>query len=302
MPAPQPNLRVPETRFGVSERGVGRIVGWPSHVSTGCFDTSSDWRCCVAGQTPRTRSSYSFCVTSSRCFAGRWSGRLVVRPIGCSWPHWPGRFLVTAGERVRAAGDDSSLAPLARGRRPHRPLAQAGPRRRARDPGHRGAARSLVRRGLRPGGLAPRERCTRFTWSCESSLRTPRPRVRRVCAAGIAGAGAHGVTPREEGFSAVPVTAWLPTSRPGLFGVCRSAIGPCLTSCAASSRSKRPLTVRDHDAIFGGRERCGSISHFSSKVNASAPIVGMPSALTIGTIWPLRCQRWKRLHPAADDE
>ena len=25
---------------------VGRIVGWPSHASTGCFDTSSDWRCC----------------------------------------------------------------------------------------------------------------------------------------------------------------------------------------------------------------------------------------------------------------
>jgi hypothetical protein len=35
-------LRVPETRFGVSERGVGRIVGCLSHASTGCFDTSSD--------------------------------------------------------------------------------------------------------------------------------------------------------------------------------------------------------------------------------------------------------------------
>jgi putative transposase len=49
--------------------GVGRIVGCLSHASTGCLDTSSDWRCCVAAQTPRTRSRYSSCVTSSRCFA-----------------------------------------------------------------------------------------------------------------------------------------------------------------------------------------------------------------------------------------
>jgi hypothetical protein len=51
--------------------GVGRIVGWSSHASTGCFDTSLEWLCCVAAQTPRTTSSYSSCVTSSRCSAGR---------------------------------------------------------------------------------------------------------------------------------------------------------------------------------------------------------------------------------------
>jgi hypothetical protein len=77
--------------------GVGRIVGCLSHASTGCLDTSSDWRCCVAAQTPRTRWRFWSCVMSSRCSVGRWAGRVVFQPIGCFLPHWPGRFRVTGG-------------------------------------------------------------------------------------------------------------------------------------------------------------------------------------------------------------
>jgi hypothetical protein len=50
----------------------------------GCFGTSLAWLCCVAGRMPRTRSRYSSCVTNSRCFVGRWLGRVVVRLIGYS--------------------------------------------------------------------------------------------------------------------------------------------------------------------------------------------------------------------------
>jgi len=39
---------VPETRFGVSEWGVGRISGCSSHACIGCFDIFWDWWCCVA--------------------------------------------------------------------------------------------------------------------------------------------------------------------------------------------------------------------------------------------------------------
>jgi hypothetical protein len=68
-------------------------------VTISCFywllDTSSDWLCCVAAQTPRTRSRYSFCVTSSRCFAGKSPDQAAIHPIECFWPRWPGSFLVT---------------------------------------------------------------------------------------------------------------------------------------------------------------------------------------------------------------
>jgi len=76
---------------------VGRIVGCLSHASIGCLGSFSNWRCCVAGQRPQTRSSCWSCVTNSRCSAGRWSGQTAAQPIGCSWPRWPGYFPAIGG-------------------------------------------------------------------------------------------------------------------------------------------------------------------------------------------------------------
>ena len=63
----------------------------------------------------------------------------------------------------------------ARGR-PVRSLARGGPRRRParRSPARRRRRSLFVRRGTRPGALAPREDVTRFSWSPPASAPTPR--------------------------------------------------------------------------------------------------------------------------------
>ena len=58
-----------------------------------------------------------------------------------------------------------------RRRRPHRALAPRGAGQGPHRAGHRGRVTTLlVRRGLRPGGLAPRSRDTRFTWTIAAGL------------------------------------------------------------------------------------------------------------------------------------
>ena len=111
----------PANRKAGSARGCRKLgSAWPERVSagssgvhlmrsTGCFGTSSGWRCCVAGQRPRTRSRSWSCVTSSRCFVGRWPGRAAGQPIGCSWPRSRGCFLVIGGA-VCSCGRRRSVA------------------------------------------------------------------------------------------------------------------------------------------------------------------------------------------------
>jgi hypothetical protein len=76
---------------------AGRIVGWSSHASTGCFGTFSGWSCCVAGRRPRTMSRFLSCATSWQCCGGRSTGRVAGRSIGCSSRRWSGCFLETGG-------------------------------------------------------------------------------------------------------------------------------------------------------------------------------------------------------------
>src|SRR5439155_21037204 len=91
-----PPWRVPETRFGVLARMWAGSFG--DHlllllaVSTSPRADGAAWPV-----TPRTRSRYSFCVTSSPCFAGRWGGQAAARLIGCSWPRCLGCFRVSGG-------------------------------------------------------------------------------------------------------------------------------------------------------------------------------------------------------------
>ncbi len=93
--------------------------------------------------------------------AGCW--RAPLSPFSARWAWRPSR------SSSSPAPTRSSPRPRRRrchGRRPVRPLAQGRPR---PDPGRAGRAAAtptlLVRKGLRPGGLAPAENLTRFTWS-----------------------------------------------------------------------------------------------------------------------------------------
>jgi hypothetical protein len=90
-------LRVPETRFGPLERLLAGSSG--AYLMRLLAVSTPPW---IGGVALPVRGrergrATRFAVTSSRCSVGRWSGRAVVQPIGCSWPHWPGYFLVTGG-------------------------------------------------------------------------------------------------------------------------------------------------------------------------------------------------------------
>jgi RNA polymerase sigma factor (sigma-70 family) len=78
---------------------LGRIVGCSSHASTGCFGTSSGWRCGVAGQRLRTRvfGAATYSEDSS---------------TNTRWPHGDTRIGFPAPSRsARRAERSAALAP-----------------------------------------------------------------------------------------------------------------------------------------------------------------------------------------------
>ena len=117
---------------------------------------------------------------------GAWLARSWQTPLRIAGPAVAGgrdasRLLASASLAVQRAlgvaveplllepGPEGWLAAATRGggrrRRTVRPLAEGGPRSGADALAASGTPTLLVRKGLRPGGLAARENLTRFTWS-----------------------------------------------------------------------------------------------------------------------------------------